>query len=300
MKLAFIVPTFREEHHVRCWINIMRSSNNDGMWHLFIVNGNPDDESSRLIREAEQNQLVIKEVKGCPEYFWASLVRLGLQTVLNNDADWDWLIVANVDIRFDKISLEKLLYQTESRSWVQTPLQIRSDGYCTSCGVRVRSWWFSLNEHFHEGLRPASILDHSRMDADFLPTRFLLLSPEIVKKVGLPNAKALPHYGADYEWTYRMKKAGYRLLVNPVTTVTVDDRNTGYKSFHGATSFRQRLGWLFSIKSTLNIKYRTRFVLLTHPIYCWPTALLSNWMKILLEVLLGGLIHRRRRTNGSL
>ena len=51
-------------------------------------------------------------------------------------------------------------------------------------------------------------------------------------------------------------------------------------------TWRQRVNLLFSLKSSYNLKYRVKFVLLSFPKYSWATAILSLVLRALVQVTL--------------
>ena len=61
------------------------------------------------------------------------------------------------------------------------------------------------------------------IECDVLPTRCIMFSKELLIKHGIFNDKDLPHYGSDYEWTMRLKKYGYKLLMSQNDYIIIDD-----------------------------------------------------------------------------
>ena len=57
------------------------------------------------------------------------------------------------------------------------------------------------------------------MNVDFLTGRCLLHPVEIFKKVKNYDSKNFPHYGADDEFSMRVKKYGYSTILCPTSIV---------------------------------------------------------------------------------
>jgi GT2 family glycosyltransferase len=60
------------------------------------------------------------------------------------------------------------------------------------------------------------------LSGDFLKGRGTLYRVTMVRKLGPLAEKHLPHYGADHEYSYRAKKAGYEVLTAPGAVVATD------------------------------------------------------------------------------
>jgi GT2 family glycosyltransferase len=124
---------------------------------------------------------------------------------------------------------------------------------------------------------------------------------EAVRKAGLVAERQLPHYGADNEYTLRLKRMGYPPFIAADIRIVCDMGHTGNSVYHKNPPLWERLKKTGSIKSVYNPRIRSRFICMTYPLYARPTALLMYGLKGLAEVLLGGAFIRhvfRSREHG--
>jgi hypothetical protein len=82
----------------------------------------------------------------------------------------------------------------------------------------------------------------------------------MIHKAGNVDAKALPHYLADYEFFYRLKQHGWRLGVCYETQILAHIEETGIVSTHDRSGFRTIWQELFSRRSMSNVIDHWRFV----------------------------------------
>jgi hypothetical protein len=96
---------------------------------------------------------------------------------------------------------------------------------------------------------------------DVLPGRGTLVPFGVFQKIGNFNARMLPHYGADYEFSARAKRAGYRLMVSHKARVYAKLNITGIeRSDKRIISLKECTTLLFSNKSKTNLRYYLNFV----------------------------------------
>ncbi|HTP42250.1 MAG TPA: glycosyltransferase family 2 protein [Nitrospiria bacterium] len=96
---------------------------------------------------------------------------------------------------------------------------------------------------------------------DVLPGRGTLIPVEVFNTIGGFNARILPHYGADYEFSIRARRAGFRLIVSHRARVYSRRAVTGYDiPDKGRLSIGESMTLLFSTKSKTNARYFLAYV----------------------------------------
>jgi hypothetical protein len=99
------------------------------------------------------------------------------------------------------------------------------------------------------------------LDVDVLPGRGTLVPVSVFQQIGNFNVKMLPHYGADYEFSVRAKRAGYRLVVSHKAKVYAMLHITGIEaSDKKIISLKECATLLFSHKSKTNLRYYLNYV----------------------------------------
>ena len=116
---------------------------------------------------------------------------------------------------------------------------------------------------------PSLSFFHSRPNEEnhLLATRGLFLRVRDRREIGDLYPRWLPHYLADWEFTYRAYRKGFRLLTAPRLWLLVNAKTTGYsrETRDAGEPLVAPLRKLFSRKSKLNPVYLSAFVLLACP-----------------------------------
>jgi len=289
-----IVPTFREPAQIARLVSSFSSVRHEEL-RILIANGNPGDETSRYLARAADSRVI--ELAGHSGLFWSGLINLGLRHVLQDSDGAEFVILMNADVVWDGDVITALIAKARQTPRAQLAAVTVGDQRVVSSGVRVLSWSLTLNRHPLAGSSPDDLPADALVPVDFLPTRCTLIPFSAVVRAGLVAEWELPHYGADNEYTNRVRKLGFPAYIFTGARVRVETKNTGLDVFHRRLSFRQRISSLFNIKSTANPIYRLRFIRLAYPWWAWPTAMALYLVRSLAESLLGGgvirsVIHR--------
>jgi len=96
---------------------------------------------------------------------------------------------------------------------------------------------------------------------DVLPGRGTLVPVEVFQRIGTFDRRRLPHYGADYEFSIRAKRAGFTLAVCHRAKVFAKLRITGVcPPDRPRISLAECVRLLCSRKSTANLRYYLTYV----------------------------------------
>lgn len=295
-KVHVVAPTFRETGLIRSFLEAWSRVEGADLT-LWIVNANPGDGTSDLLKIWE-GELPVNEVPGEPRLFWSGLTELGLCRIAETAAEGDFFLITNIDVRPHPDNLTKIFATVPDprRKQISVPV-VGGDGRVVSAGVRVASWMLSLNRHLGEGMTTEEFAASADQEVTYLPTRFLLAPVAALGAGKFPDSARLPHYCADYEYTNRLRLAGFTPVVCAATHAELSEKNTGFDTFVLPSTLRERLAKITDIKCPYNFRYRYRFVKLTYPAWAFLPGLLSHFAKIFLEIALGGRRLRRLRMN---
>lgn len=282
--LSIVIPTFREPEHVRkLLLNLSRQSASG--FDVFIVNSDPGDETTTYVR-THQFDFPVHEVEATRNDFWAAAVAKGMRAAVLGSSTLQGVLVLNCDIEVSEDLVHTAIGDAALHSDALICYAASShSGAPVSSGVRMRSWPLSMTRHIPQ--RRDLGTQRTFIPAQMLAGRALLVPTRALETVGLPAYGILPHYGADYEYTRRAQRRGYRLVVATSPIVVSDTGNTGSRAGARALRLSQRLALLTSIRSPSNLLYLTRFVIRTYPALSVIPGLISTWAKTLLEVLFG-------------
>lgn len=113
------------------------------------------------------------------------------------------------------------------------------------------------------------------VEVDTLSGKGNLVPVEVFKRIGNFSI-ALPHYGADYEFFIRAKRAGYHLFLSYQTPVYNLNEDGGRTFLKEKTRWQRFWQHNFSKRSKGNIWYRAVYVWQTNP---WQYRV-SSWLSI--------------------
>lgn len=88
-------------------------------------------------------------------------------------------------------------------------------------------------------------------ECDWLPGMGTITHKSVYERIGMLDAKNFPQYHGDSDFTFRAKKVGYKIIVNPALKIFNDTLHSGLR--HNESS-KRLIQSLFSIKSNYNIR----------------------------------------------
>lgn len=287
MTVHVVVPTFRESHLAGPFLESWSAIRSVPL-QLHVVNGNPGDETSGLLRDWA-GRIDVTEHAGHPGLYWTGLVALGLRRVAEIAGEGDAFLLTNIDVRPHGDPLASIFAGVSDWERHQVAIPVAwASGRVTSSAVEVRSWALSLNRHLGEGLQLEDLPEKATLPATYLPTRFLLVPVKALHEGILPDETRLPHYCADYEYTNRLRLRGYAPVLFTGASASLDEENTGFDTYLSRTTLWARIARARDIKCPYNFRYRFRFVRLVYPAAAFLPGLLSHFAKIFLEIAFGG------------
>jgi glycosyltransferase involved in cell wall biosynthesis len=220
-------------------------------------------------------------LKGNGNLFWTGAVCYAIDYVLKISKKDDWVLLVTNDVEMDINCLSELIRvaKNKNRMSLVGALTVKAQDRDTivKSGSIVESWFFNKTKHIHEGLKLSLIKKKNNpIKVDFITGRCLLHPIEIFLKAGSYCKEELPHYGADDEFSIRIKKYGFSNFVCMTSIVYLEPNITHVKR---EISLKYLFETLFSIRSSSNIINKFRLTLKIVPLYAKATFFMIGVIK---------------------
>jgi GT2 family glycosyltransferase len=187
--------------------------------------------------------------------------------LLRGGGDWYWTAATNRAVEAALEAAGSVMLSDE-------------DGTVADGGVLV-SWPTAAFRTLSRGLtlKELGAITPRLQPVDVLSGRGTLIPIDVFKTVGTFDEHALPHYGADYEYSRRAAQRGFELLVCRDACLIGRVHESGLHTAR-PTDVGDSLRTLWNIRSAKSLKYRWRFALRAVPRYALPTFLMIDTFRV--------------------
>ncbi len=182
--------------------------------HIIVVDDGSTDGTSEAIREHFPK---VEVVHGNGALFYTGGTNRGISVALSKKSDY--ILAINDDSIFDNQFLQRLVECANShpRSIVG-PLLLLWDQpqRVFQVGARWDTWYGGWR---HPTCLWANTVPKTPWEVEMIAGNCVLYPVEAIKQVGLMNEKLFPHQFGDAEYTVRLRRAGWKLIIEPAAYV---------------------------------------------------------------------------------
>jgi GT2 family glycosyltransferase len=272
-----IIPIYNRLKYTVACLKSIESQNNVEDLEIIVVDDGSSDGTKNFIKK---NFSKVKIISGTGNLFWCGSVHLGIINVLKNCKGGDWILLVNNDIELSKDTITDLVNLSEKtgRNALVGSLTVSAYDRQTiiKSGTIVKSWFFNRTKHVYEGLKLNQIPNKDSIEVDLLTGRCLLHPVEMFEKVGHYDVKRFIHYGADDEFSFRVKNFGYSVLLCPTSIVYLQPNEIITTKTISLKSFFYTF---FSIRSSSNIINKFHLTIKIAPFYAKITFFIIGVIK---------------------
>jgi GT2 family glycosyltransferase len=251
IKLAVIIPVHNAlDYTIKCLKNLYDEINpvlsDSKVVETIVVDDGSTDGTKEWILE---NYPKVNILQGDGNMWWSGGINVGMQFAMdklacthflwwNNDILTNGQFFPNLfNILVDSTSEEihgSKIYQLSNRNELWS-----AGGYFnTKTGKKDMYGRGETNDNYNEPF-----------EVDWFPGMGTIFHRSVYETIGLCDAKHFPQYHGDSDYTFRAKKAGFKLILQPSLVLFNDTANTAKKH---EDSFRQLLKSLTHTKSLYN------------------------------------------------
>lgn len=210
VKIEVVTPVHnRKELTLRCLESLNQADLMGIDIHVIVVDDGSTDGTADALAEKFPEVTVIS---GDGNLWYTAGTNVGLKAALERDPDF--ILAINNDCEFDPAFLQYMLESATSN-----PKSVIG-GVLVSWDDRKRVfqvapkwnvWWGGMR---HWVKQTVDTLPKESWEVELIVGNCVLFPAAAIREVGLMDAKRLPQYG-DAEYTPRMRKAGWKLFVDP-------------------------------------------------------------------------------------
>lgn len=250
-----LIPAHNNKHDVLGLLECLTRQTFRDLRVVLVDDGSTDETEKEV--SARYPQVTI--LRGNGKLWWTGANVLGVNYLLSIGKAGDFILLINNDLTVDDNFVNLLVSSSEKLGRV-----IMGSTTVDCDNPEVLYGGIRLSQE----LKPIQTRDLGvinttdwQVPVDVLPGRGTMVPIEVFQTVGNFNEKRLPHYGADYEFFVRARRAGFRLAVSHQARVHANLKQTGFHPDDRVSfSWAECRQLLFSRKSSANLYYYLTYV----------------------------------------
>lgn len=252
MNIWICIPVFnRVEYTIKCVASLSKQTYKN--FKIVICDhGSTDGTSERLKAEFPDVQLLPAD----SSLWWTGAMNVCVKHVLEHAQPDDFLLTLNNDTELPADYLEQLLVcsQKYPNSIITSVIHDIKTGELVDIGYR-QNWLMATAKHvdFEQY--------HLTDDVDVIEVthasgRGTLFPMAVINQLGLYDDKHLPHYAADYDYTFKAARAGFKIYVSRKCQVFSYVEATGMTTVLSRFSIKSFLDYFTGMRSPANLPAR--------------------------------------------
>lgn len=249
-----VIPVFNRLHFTRECIRRLQAQTYPSL--VVIVSDGGSTDGTPIAIQSEFPDVVVLTSR--EELWWAGSTRLGIDYALEHSSNAaDFALMLNNDTVIPESYVATLVQASLAHHAAVGALIVdsRDPSRVLDAGEYVH--WSTYQFPVKTAIAPEETYCS---DVDVLPGRGSLIPLSMIRRAGNVDADRFPHYLADYEFFYRLKRHGFALGVCYETHVLAHIDETGLVPSAGVVGFARVWRELFSRRSMGNVVDHWRFV----------------------------------------
>ncbi len=219
--VEIVAPVYnRRETTLQCLRSLSRIDMTGLKVHVIIVDDGSSDGTSEAIREKFPE---VEIVPGDGTLHYTGATNLGLEAALKKNPDY--VLAINDDSIYDEQFLQRMIRCAEEypRSVIGALLLLWDRPHQVfQIGAHWHTWYGGWRQRLE---LTAFTVPQQPFEVEIIVGNCVLYPIQAIREVGLMNVKKFPYGLGDIEYTPRMRRAGWKLLIDPRARVWCQPNN---------------------------------------------------------------------------
>jgi GT2 family glycosyltransferase len=245
-----VIPVFNGWHQTRKCLDALNSDKSVPVTIHVVDHGSTDETKKELPRDYP----LVNHILASDDLWWTGATNVGIRTALERGADTVMLL--NNDCYLEPGAIARLDYHRQiNPDAIIAPVQIDSSTGALLCATASTCYTLGFPTvvlpNFPHGMLPSSGLLPTRL---IVGGRGVVIPSQVIRKVGLLDDAALPHYGSDNDFYLRCRRAGILLFIAADARIRVDRSRTSSAASPGTLDFSGFIASLSDRRSHRNLR----------------------------------------------
>ena len=270
--LFVIIPVHNRKSFTQDCLHSLRDQTTQNFRIIIFDDGSTDGTSEMIAREFPD----IEVLTGDGNLYWTASVNQGIMRALEQGTTH--VLTLNNDTIATKDYIEQTLRSIEkSPQALFGALALDAISKEPVYGGEIINWKFNTCRNLLEELRAAK--PFGLYEVSHFPGRGLLIPKVVFDKIGLFDERTFPHYAADYDFTHKAIRNGFKVYCNYDTKIYTYPKASGDWQNRQSKNLKNYMNHLFGIKGGGNLRNFTLYTFRNCPFPCIPFFLLSGYIR---------------------
>jgi GT2 family glycosyltransferase len=276
MTIWICIPVFNRIQYTINFISTIETQTYKNFKIVICDHGSTDNTSLRI----KQNYPNIILLNADANLWWTGAMNRCIEYVLNNAESNDYVLTLNNDTELPIDYLERLVTRTKKYPNAVVTSVIHDIDNKNLVSVGYRQNWLTAKA------TPVTFeTDHITDDENLIQIthasgRGTLFPLAVFQELGLYDENHLPHYGADYDFSHKARRAGFPIYVCNHCKVYSYVDATGMSSVRNRFSLNSFINYFTSTKSPANLKARWWVGWHNCPKFLFPSYIILDTLRI--------------------
>ncbi len=270
--LFIVIPVHNRKHFTRDCLLSLRKQTFQNFTIIVIDDGSTDGTSEMIQKEFPEVVLL----EGDGNLWWTAATNLGVKYALDHGANY--IMTLNDDTIMTDDFIEKMIF------WAEKKPGALLGGFALDATTKKPVYggeiinWRAAESTFLLGIVDP-MEQYGLHEVTHFPGRGLLISKEVFLRIGLFDERHFPQAAADYDFTHRAVRAGYKIFCNYDARLLIYSDASGDAQFRKKKNFKNYYNHLFGIKGGGNLGKFTRYTIRNCPLRYQPWFLVRGFIQ---------------------